>query len=100
MLKEYIERDSPVNHTIHLVVPVPQTEDLCEEIQLDTVELGATNLRNSEIMKDLDQKLLHLQPEERNELKQLLFKYEHLFPDIPTRTNKIFHDVEIVDSKL
>jgi hypothetical protein len=50
-------------------------------------------------MKNLDRKLLHLQQEKRIELEQLLFEYEQLFPDISTKTNKIFHDVEIVDSK-
>ncbi len=51
---------------------------------------GATNLRNLKIMKDLDQKFLHLRQTERNELKQLLFEYEHLFPDVPTKTKKFF----------
>ena len=50
-------------------------------------------------MNDLDQKHSHLQQQERNELKQLLFEYEHLFPDVPTSTSKIFPDVEIVNSK-
>ncbi|KAL3876525.1 hypothetical protein ACJMK2_034366, partial [Sinanodonta woodiana] len=62
-------------------------------------DMEMTNLCNSEIMKNLDQKLSHLQIQERTELKQLLIEYEHLFPDIPTRTNKIFHDVEIENSR-
>ncbi|KAK3580497.1 hypothetical protein CHS0354_001095 [Potamilus streckersoni] len=32
-------------------------------------------------------------------IEQLLLEYDHLFPDVPTRTNKIYHDVEIVNSK-
>ncbi|KAK3595044.1 hypothetical protein CHS0354_002324 [Potamilus streckersoni] len=99
MFKNYIKIDSQVNHAICLVVPVPPTEDLSEEIQSDTIDLGAINLRNSEIIKNLDHNILHLQQEERNELKHLLFEYEHLFPDIYTCTDKNFHEVEIVDSK-
>ena len=31
------------------------------------------------------------------ELKQLILEYEHLFPDIPSKTDKIYHDVELID---
>ena len=29
----------------------------------------------------------------------LILGYEHLFPDIPTRTDKIYHDVDVEGSK-
>ena len=29
----------------------------------------------------------------------MIHEYEHLFPDIPTRTDKIYHDVIVEDSK-
>ena len=29
----------------------------------------------------------------------LIFEYEHLFSDIPTRTDQIYHDVDIDGSK-
>ena len=29
----------------------------------------------------------------------LILKYEHLFPDLPTRTDQIYHDVDIEGSK-
>ena len=29
----------------------------------------------------------------------LILEYEHLIPDIPTRTDQIFHDVDIEGSK-
>ena len=50
-------------------------------------------LKNSDILKDLDQKLSHLDPIKRHKLKQLIHDYEHLFPDISTRTDKIFQDM-------
>ena len=28
-----------------------------------------------------------------------MFEYEHLFPNTPTRTNKIYHDIDIESSK-
>ena len=51
-------------------------------------------LKDSDILKDLDQKLTHLSSDKRLELKQLILEYEYLFPDIPSRTDKIYHDVE------
>ena len=56
------------------------------------------NLRTLDILKNLDQKLAHLDQSQRHELKQLIHEYEHLFPDIPTHTDKIYHDVVIEDS--
>ena len=40
-----------------------------------------------------------MEPSLQEELKQLRHEYEHLFPDIPTRTDKIYHDVIVEDSK-
>ena len=57
------------------------------------------NLLNSDICKDLDQKLSHLDQTQRDELKMLIFVYEPSFSDIPTRTDQIYHDVDIEVSK-
>ena len=56
-------------------------------------------LQNSDILCNLDLKLQHLEDSKRQELKKLILEYKHLFPDVPTRTNKIFHDVDVVDAK-
>ena len=56
-------------------------------------------LQNSDILKDLDKKLSHLGQIQRDELKMLILEYEHLFPDIPTRTDQIYHDVDIEGPK-
>ena len=58
-------------------------------------ESGFTRLKISEILEDLDSKLEHL---EREQLKQLIYEYKHWFPDIPTRTHKIYHDVDVGDA--
>jgi hypothetical protein len=42
--------------------------------------------------------LEHLDSLERKQLKQLIYEYKHLFPDIPTRTHKIYHDVDVGDA--
>ena len=58
-----------------------------------------SKLKNSDILKDLDKKLSHLDKSQRDKLKMLIFEYEHLFPDNPTRTDQIYHDVDIEGSK-
>ena len=39
----------------------------------------------------------HLSSDKRLELKQLILEYEHLFLDISSKTDKIYHDVELID---
>ena len=46
----------------------------------------------------MDSKLEHLDSLEREQLKQLIDEHKHLFPDIPTRTHKIYHDVDVGDA--
>ena len=56
-------------------------------------------LQNSDILCNLDSKLEHLEDSKSQELKELIYEYKHLFPDVPRRTNKIFHDVDVDDAK-
>jgi hypothetical protein len=49
------------------------------------------------LVLDLDSKLEHLDSLEREQLKQVIYEYKYLFPDIPTRTHKIYHDVDVGD---
>ena len=99
MLKKYIDRNSSVISSVNLVNSV-----LHEQIQMDSEDMNfvksdpsLSKLQNSDILKDLDQKLSHLDSDKRLELKQLILEYEHLFPDIPSRTDKINDDVDIID---
>ena len=63
-------------------------ETNCEEINFHKTDPTCSKLQNSDILKDLDEKLSHLDQIQRDELKMLILEYEHLFPDIPTRTDK------------
>ena len=96
MLKEYIDRDNSVVTPVNVVNSVPYEQSQMDFVKYDPL---SSKLHNSDILKDLDEKLSHLDLVKRNDLKQLIHEYEHLFPDIPTRTDKIFHDVEIGGSK-
>ena len=69
-----------------------------EGTNLIKADPALSKFQNTDILKDFDQKLSHLGPVQRRELKQLIHEYDHLFPDIPTRTDKIYHDVNVDDS--
>ena len=99
MLKKYIDRDSSVISSVNLVNSVPHEQNQMDSEDMNFVKSdpSSSKLQNSDILKDLDQKLSHLDSDKRLELKQLILEYEHLFPDIPSRTDKIYHDVDIID---
>ena len=103
MLKEYFYRDSSISKPITVVKSVPQESNGSEpEVNSDFIDKsdpGPSKLENSDILRNLNNKLSHLEPSQQEELKQLIHEYEHLFPDIPTRTDKIYHDVIVEDSK-
>ena len=103
MLKEYFDRDSSISKPITVVNTVPQESNVSEpEVNSDSFDKsdpGPSKLENSDILRNLNNKLSHLEPSQQEELKQLIHEYEHLFADIPTRTDKIYHDVIVEDSK-
>ena len=106
MLKEYVDRDSSNVALVNEIGSVPQKQDEmnckeqnCEEMNFHKPDLTCSKLQNSDILKDLDKKLSHLDQIQRNELKMLILEYEYLFPDIPNRTDQIYHDVDIEGSK-
>ena len=101
MLKEYIDRDSSNVGSVNVISSVPQTQSEmnceevdCEERNFHKTDPTCSKLQNSDIVKDLE-KLSHLDQTQRNELKIMILEYEHLFPDIPSRTDQIYHDVGI-----
>ena len=95
MLKKYIDRDISVISSVNLVnsVPLEQNQMDSEDMNFVKSDPASSKFKISDILKDLDQKLSHLSPDKRLELKQLMIEYEHLFPDIPSKTDKIYHDV-------
>ena len=70
----------------------------CEEINFNKTDPTCSKLQNSDILKNLDKKLSRLDQTQCNKLKMMILEYEHLFPDIPTWTDQIYHDVGIEGS--
>jgi len=52
-------------------------------------------LTNSEVLQNLQKKVSHLKVNEQEDIKKLLFEFQHLFPDVPSRTTCMYHDVDV-----
>ena len=48
----------------------------------------------------MDSKLSDLSESQRQDLEKLLLEFEHLFPDVPTRTDQIYHEVDVGNADL
>ena len=85
MLKKYIDRDSSVISSVNLVSTVPLEQNPMDSEFMNFVKSdpASSKLKNSDILKDLDQKLSHLSSDKRLELKQLIFDMSTYF--------RIFH---------
>ena len=100
MLKPYIERDA--TSVVHPVNVNVATSDVSEDSDISHIVSlpgdGAAKLKNSEVLHNLDSILSHLTACQRKDVKDLLRNYKHLFQDVPTRTDQIYHDVDVGDA--
>ena len=98
MLKPYVERNSDLAlepATVNVVVTEPK-EELSNELSSNAFSpTDTTRLTNSDVLRNLDSKLSHLSQSQRQDLEKILLEFEHLFPDVPTRTDQIYHDVDV-----
>ena len=104
MLKSYVNREkNNVFQCANIVSPVPQNcNNICDTQNSQDFENkihGLSRLQNLDTLCELDSRLQHLEDFKRQALKELLCEYKHLFPDVPTRTNNFFHDVDVGDAK-
>ena len=111
MLKAYHEKPKPelvtLNNRLGLESPthskdcvgqVAEKEDYTEsEIRLEN-DQQPIKLQNSQILNDLGTKLSHLPLAQRKELAEVITQYREVFPDVPSKTNLIEHDVDVGDS--
>ena len=111
MLKAYHEKPKPelvtLNNRLGLESPTHSKDcvDQVAEKEEDTeseVRLGndqqPIKLQNSQILNDLGTKLSHLPLVQRKELAEIITQYREVFPDVPSKTNLIEHDVDVGDS--
>ena len=111
MLKAYHEKPKPelvtLNNRLGLESPTHSKDSVGQvaEKEEDTeseVRLGndqqPIKLQNSQILNDLGTKLSHLPLVQRKELAEVITQYREVFPDVPSKTNLIEHDVDVGDS--
>ena len=90
MLKTYEDREHLPVHPVTVIQPKPA--DL--ESDIDVTEVPV-KLNNSEILQNIQTKLIHLKLSERYDIDHLLQDYKELFSDEPSRTTQICHDVDV-----
>ncbi|KAJ8026574.1 hypothetical protein HOLleu_31450 [Holothuria leucospilota] len=113
MMKKYFEREdcdiskdesvhavnSNNNDTGDQVCIINADHELSnDEIKANNVPDMCIKIQNSDMLKNLDQKLSHLDHKEKSEMKSLIYEYACLFSDDPTRTSLIEHDVDVGDA--
>ena len=72
-------------------------EDTESEVRLGN-DQQPIKLQYSHILNDLGTKLSHLPLVQRKELAEVITQYREIFPDVPSKTNLIEHDVDVGDS--
>ena len=72
-------------------------EDTESEVRLGN-DQQPIKLQNSQILNDLGTKLSHLPSLQRKDLAEVITQYREVFPDVPSKTNLIEHDVDVGDS--
>ena len=110
MLKAYHEKPKPelvtlnnrlglesLTHSKNCVGQVAEKEEDTEsEVRLEN-DQQPIKLQNSQILNDLGTKLSHLPLVQRKELAEVITQYREVFPDVPSKTNLIEHDVDVGD---
>ena len=95
MLKPYYKQDSvksmgPVSSNN---IIVNDTEDLEDPISTHTG--SGIKLQNSNVLSNLTDILKHLTADQQNDIAHLIWCFKDLFPDVPSRTNVLSHDVDV-----
>ena len=84
MFKEYVDRDSSNVTPVNVIRSVPKEQSEmnfeevdCEEMNFHQTIPTCSKLQNSDILKNVDKKLSHLDQTQRDEPKNLILEYEH-----------------------
>ena len=102
MLKSYQQcSEETPNTTNH---PEILSQVLCSSVlkdnssstSADLVVKGSPRLKNSDILKKFQaEKLSYLEAVKQEEIMQLVFQFVNLFPDTPSQTDQVVHDVDV-----
>ena len=106
MLKKYVVRgETSTSKSIAITVSDQDGDDVIKEEISESSENHKTGdnlptgcspkLTNSEVIANLDTKLGHLDKSKQVELTNLIHKFDNLFSDVPTKTNVVYHDIDV-----
>ena len=95
MLKEYVGRDQK---GVAACSKVEHSEEVKEE-EVKKEVTSTCKLSNSEVLERIDEKLTHLNEEQRKTMMALVLKYRDIFPDVPRCTTIAEHDVDVGDAR-
>ena len=84
MLKPYFDKDSVSSHSVNIVYFVPFENIDCkiqtEDEYFVKSDPGLAKLQNSDILRNLEQKLSHLELSQRLGLSKLILEYKQFLP--------------------
>ena len=93
MLKSYHTRDDcSASKSVAQVTIVATEENSDSE---DNLPVYGIRLNNSQIISNLKSKLSHLSPSQAVDIETLIQSNLSLFPDVPSRTDVVCHDVDV-----
>ena len=99
MLKKYYETEDthPRPKTVTTVKLVGKSQGPSSSGRREEdISQCEPRLKNSDVLENLEDKFHHLSPDEREDMIQLVSDFIQLFSDVPSTTNVVCHDVEIV----
>ena len=97
MLKQYHERNEETVPVCNVNVEVEKPSEN-EGDQSSQIPGTSFRLKNSQVLSNLSDKLSHLTFQQQSEVSDLIREYSHLFPDVPGRTDAVFHDIDVGDA--
>ena len=97
MLNPYYSRKGDYVKPVQTIVTDPTESDCNFDENFDS-HPGTAKLNNSEILRNIYSKLAHLTQLQQQYPKELFCEYKQLFSDVPSRTDKIIHDVDEGDA--
>jgi len=102
MLKPHFDKDSVSSHSVNTVYSVPFENIDCKIQIMDEHFVNSdpclAKLQKSDILRNLCQKLSHLELSQKLKLSKLIWKYKQLFSDVSTVASKTYHDVDVGSS--
>ena len=99
MIKPYYSRDH--NESVLKTVYCPLTPVIkCDGDESVDFQIPDCNvkLNNTTALANLkDSKLSRLTPSQQSDMESLILEYKDLFSDTPTRTDTVYHDIELIN---